>query len=539
MARRWRRTAVSKAFYKWRAESAFAASTRGMLARRAASGFAKRAMAAGFVRWAAAATERVASRRRLFKIVARMSTATVRRAWEGWIDRIERRARALASLEAAIARWTRRALVASFRAWFARCGELRSARSAAAKALGAWRSRYLFRCFRRWTDFASQRAKLVTMLDRIVARWTRRRVSAAFDRWDEAAAERRRLRRLLGKVRAKAVQNTMSRAFAAWLSDFGRCRTARTILGRVANRALATAWRTWLAHVDGARRARLSVARGVAMACRLSLRLRANAFRGWRAAHQWGGFVNRLARRNRQRWTVKNLRGFIRRWIEAVDEKKESVEELRRCLVRKRVAQRWFLRWYWDAFDSDIQSALANILGSTESAMEDAFSPSKSSREFPPSAIRGVRPLPRDMSDMSDDAEDAYMSGATVTDGRDEDYSDSPLSDSPSPDALGAAAEKLFARGQRISIGKDKDVRMAREMLGSGGGARARREAGLVPAHEDSSGDEDDLDPPDEVEAGGAGGKMADTRVDTAPEQRRPGLESFSSKYDRVMKGER
>jgi len=27
------------------------------------------------------------------------------------------------------------------------------------------------------------------------------------------------------------------------------------------------------------------------------------------------------------------------------------------------VAQRWFLRWYWDAFDSDIQCALANILG--------------------------------------------------------------------------------------------------------------------------------------------------------------------------------
>ena len=249
------------------------------------------------------------------------------------------------------------------------------------------------------------------------------------------------------------------------------------------------------------------------------------------------GFVNRLAQRNRERMTVKNLRGFIRRWIEAVDEKKESVEELRRCLVRKRVAQRWFLRWYWDAFDSDIQSALANILGSTESAMEDAFSPSKMG-EFPPSAIRGVRPLPRD-SDLSDDAEDAYMSGATITDGRDEDYSDSPFSDD-SPDALGAAAEKLFARGQRINIGKDTDVRMAREMLGSGGGARARREAGLVPADEDSSGDEDDdFDPPDEVEAGGAGGKMADARVDTAPEERRPGLESFSSKYDRVMKGER
>ena len=484
-------------------------------------GFARRAMAAGFVRWAAATSERVASRRRLSRVVARMATSTLRRAWEGWIDRIERRARALASLEAAIARWTRRALGASFRAWFARCGEMRVARSAVIKALGAWRSRALFRCFRRWTEFASQRARLVTMLDRIVARWARRRVAEAFDGWDEAAAERRRLRRLLRRVRAKIVQNLASRAFAAWLSDAVRCRTARTILARVTNRSLTTAFGTWLDFVDGARRARLSDARGVAMASRLSLRLRAKAFREWRAAHQWGGFVNRLVHRNRERMTVKNLRGYVRRWIEVVDEKKESVDELRRCLVRKRVAQRWFLRWYWDAFDSDIQSALANILGSTESAMEDAFSP-------PPSAIRGVRPLPRDGGDLfSDDAEDAYTSGATVGDGAEDGnyYSDSPLSDD-SPDALGAAAERLFARGQRISVGKDKDVRMAREMLGSGGGARARRDAGLVPADEDSSGDEDE----DEVEAG---------RVDTRPEQRRPGLESFSSKYDRVMKGER
>ena len=50
--------------------------------------------------------ERVA-RRRLSKIVVE-DPSTCRRAWEGWIDRIERRARALASLEAAIARWTRR-----------------------------------------------------------------------------------------------------------------------------------------------------------------------------------------------------------------------------------------------------------------------------------------------------------------------------------------------------------------------------------------------------------------------------------------------
>ena len=140
----------------------------------------------------------------------------------------------------------------------------------ARKALGAWRSRALFRCFRRWTEFVAQRAALVTMLDRIAARWTRRHVAEAFDRWDEAAAERRRLRRLLRRVRAKMVQNLSSRAFAAWLSDARRCLTARTILARVTNRHLARSFETWLAAVDGARRAQLSAARGTAMAQRLS-----------------------------------------------------------------------------------------------------------------------------------------------------------------------------------------------------------------------------------------------------------------------------
>ena len=148
--------------------------------------------------------------------------------------------------------------------------------------------------------------------------------------------------------------------------------------------------------------------------------------------------------------------------------------------------------------------------------MDEAFSPD--GKAFPPSAIRGVRPLPRADSPFSDDGEagDAYMSG--------DDLTDSPLSDD-SADALGAAADKLFARGARISMSKDGDVRMARELLGSGGGARARRDnLSLVPAEEDSSSDTENEEVAEEVETRPA----ADTR---------PGLESFSSKYDRVMKG--
>ena len=188
--------------------------------------------------------------------------------------------------------------------------------------------------------------------------------------------------------------------------------------------------------------------------------------------------------------TVKNLRGYIRTLDRGRGREEGERGGAAAVLVRKRVAQRWFLRWYWDAFDSDIQSALANILGSTESAMEDAFSLSP---DVPPSAIRGVRLCRATAATCSATTPRTHhTSGATSPTGREvEHYSDSPLSDD-SPDAMGAAAERLFARGQRISVGKDKDVRMARRCSGAADGARARRDAGLVPADEDSSGDEED-----------------------------------------------
>jgi hypothetical protein len=55
---------------------------------------------------------------------------------------------------------------------------------------------------------------------------------------------------------------------------------------------------------------------------------------------------------------------FAFKWVNlyryaAVADKRAAMDNIRRCLTRKRVAQRWFLRWYWDAFDSDIQAGLA------------------------------------------------------------------------------------------------------------------------------------------------------------------------------------
>ena len=178
----------------------------------------------------------------------------------------------------------------------------------------------------------------------------------------------------------------MSRAFATWI-DLRRVRVgARAVLFRVASNARARAFATWAENAREAAGARTRGAGG-ARGTRRNLRLRAAAFEGWREASHRAAYEGRLVRNMLGRLLAGHLREAFDDWLAEVERRRGERENLKRCLVRKRVAQRWFLRWYWDAFDDDIQVALANILGTAESAMDDAFEPGGL-----PSAVRGMRP---------------------------------------------------------------------------------------------------------------------------------------------------
>jgi len=92
---------------------------------------------------------------------------------------------------------------------------------------------------------------------------------------------------------------------------------------------------------------------------------------------------------------------------------KATTENLKTCLTRKRIAQRWFLRWYWDAFDSDIQVALANILGASENAMDEVGLGGGGGGGA--SAVKGVRAMKR-----RDPDPDSFL-GSSSCDESDED----------------------------------------------------------------------------------------------------------------------
>ena len=246
-------------------------------------------------------------------------------------------------------------------------------------------------------------------------RWSRRELRGAFDGWANAVAERRRLRFVASRVARRFRKLQAAAAFETWWANgVERPRAARAIVKRISKRSAARAFAGWAEGARESARFSLASARAAGVAKKLAARARASCFRAWReatksTAHGWTLARNMLARA---------LRGATRdafdAWLAAARETKACEANLKRCLVRKRVAQRWFLRWYWDAFDSDIQVALANILGASEAAEAEAEGPpSNAFGAFDaargwlgmPSAVRGVRAVRRRDGDASDDSE--------------------------------------------------------------------------------------------------------------------------------------
>jgi hypothetical protein len=107
---------------------------------------------------------------------------------------------------------------------------------------------------------------------------------------------------------------------------------------------------------------------GAVLGDKLSTRRAAAALRHWRQWSRWHRQcmlrVERHVLRTERAFTVRVLAG----WVAVFKTRAEQMANLRMCITRKRVAQKWFLRWYWDAFDTDIKVALTDILETPETA---------------------------------------------------------------------------------------------------------------------------------------------------------------------------
>lgn len=349
-----------------------------------------RRQAEAFSGWSLATTDRARARRLLVRVAARLRQRFSAECFEGWRAAHARRRRGRAALHAVAARWTSRTMSASFTKWhdvsttsIERRGALlrgafvKMARSLAAAGFVKWRRTAN-------ENRRDRRARLVAT-NRVVQRWSGRRQSTAFDAWRRRHAEVRRLSVTLRRACAKFDNGKGARAFASWVASHRSRTGASRLLSKIVNRGLASSLNRWIAETAEVVRARRMLVRAHGMSTRFEYRGKARAFVEWRKVCLRANHLHRLMRNTLGRKFLFAQRDCFVDWIRAVDVKRAAMDNIRNCLTRKRVAQRWFLRWYWDAFDSDIQVALANILGSGENAANDVYSPG----EYP-TALRHV-----------------------------------------------------------------------------------------------------------------------------------------------------
>ena len=83
-----------------------------------------------------------------------------------------------------------------------------------------------------------------------------------------------------------------------------------------------------------------------------------SAFDTWRSAAKERRQRRTALVRFMQRTNASRASAAFAVWRSVVAEKTAATEELRRCLLRKKIAFTQFKQWYWDSFDEDLQATL-------------------------------------------------------------------------------------------------------------------------------------------------------------------------------------
>jgi len=425
---RWTSRDFTKSFNRWARVAEIGRERRSVLARAAAARLLGRRRGDAFRGWASTAAALRRARARVGAILERWLRLRLTAAFDGWRAAARGRIRRRRVARAAASRWTHRLVGGAFDAWLDATLKSRLSLELAGRVISRLTARTQAKAFGAWV--ANARASRVSAkrsasrLEAVVRRWSRRELRGAWDGWARAVAERARLRTVATRVAARFRRLGAAAAFETWWANgVERPRMARAIVARVCKRHVARAFHAWTENARASARFSLASARAAGVARKLAARARAASFRAWREATKTRAHGWTLARH----MLARVLRGATRdawdAWLAAARETKANEANLKRCLTRKRVAQRWFLRWYWDAFDSDIQVALANILGAGEAAEAEAegVGATEAGRGWMgmPSAVRGVRAVRRrdgddeSSSDSDTESSDEDMSRAS------------------------------------------------------------------------------------------------------------------------------
>ena len=219
------------------------------------------------------------------------------------------------------------------------------------------RSRSLAKAFDQWYDVSRDGTRKRELLHRTFSRIKNDMLNRSFNRWHEATIERIENKMQLRKIVGRMLRLRLSQSFAVWSENTAELIRQRVLIQKFVSRATKRSMvQCFYAWVDAIQEAKTA---SKALAYRERL------------------IVNVVSRLNRS-----SLRAAMAKWCQVVEEREIHREMIRRNLRAKRVGMNFFMNWYWDAFDNDIQETMADMFGQTRTYMNEAFEDERGALDF-------------------------------------------------------------------------------------------------------------------------------------------------------------
>lgn len=408
------RRAVKEALFAWR-NAVIVAKKRRVILRRVGLKIKNAKLSAAFQTWSDNAANIARQRAVLSKYVRRMTQRRLYSAFASWAELSTKRDDRLDRLCAVMnGRMRRFELAKAFGAWVDKTITAKENRGKVMGFIQKCHNNLLARCLRTWRDHAEESKTNRMRIRKVIMRSQQRALSVSFSHWSDLVQDKRRhshiaasaVRRMqtrllvkainkwyefaqhekrkhyvLSKVFARVQNMQLAQSFQRWrefaAESYDSKVKLRKIISRMLRLRLSQGFNLWRENIETIKRERMIVARTIA---RMQNRCVTSCFYAWvevlkekKSSEKADAYRDRLAGNIRWRIHRSTLRAAFQRWWSVVEEREMHRELVRRNLRAKRTAMNFFMTWYWDAFDGDIQDTMADMFGQTRSYMNEAF----------------------------------------------------------------------------------------------------------------------------------------------------------------------
>ena len=342
----------------------------------------RRSLAMAFTTWAQVSTKRDKRLEMLADVMnKRMHRMDLAKAFAGWAEKAFTAINNRQRVSAFLVRYRQRTVSKAFNAWYDNAQESKTERRKVQKVIFRVQNRVMSKAFYQWADLVATKARRAILVDRFVKKYRFRARTAAFYKWAEVARESKLRHAVLTKTFSRIKKQHLARAFNRWREFAAESYDAKVQLRKIVSRMLrlklSQSFTRWQEQTIELRRQRAVIARFVS---RIRNRCVTSCFYAWKEgledrkrSEQASSYRDRIINNVIARSQRSTLRAAMDKWKSVVEERELHRELIRRNLRSKRVAMNFFMSWYWDAFDGDLQDQIDDMFGATRTFMNQAF----------------------------------------------------------------------------------------------------------------------------------------------------------------------